>query len=79
VNILPEVLFRSNPLVINGFLLELFNNHPNDLRPVELIAGRPTSVIAQVIEQPKMPWGENKLDTVFDRLRFGLRDIPFMY
>jgi hypothetical protein len=76
MNILPEVLFRPNPLVINGFVLELLDYHPNDLGPVELVAGRSAGVIAQVVEKPEMPWGEHELDAVFGRLRFGLRDGP---
>jgi hypothetical protein len=31
-------------------------------------------VIAEIVEDLQMPWGKDELDTVFDRLRFGLRD-----
>jgi hypothetical protein len=79
VDILPKVVFRPNPLVIDGFMLELLDYHPNDLRPVELIASRPPGVIAQIVEEPKMPWSENELDAVFDRLHFSLRDGPLVY
>jgi len=28
-------------------------------------------VIAEIVEDPEVPWGKDELDTVFDRLRFG--------
>jgi hypothetical protein len=31
-------------------------------------------VIAEIVENPEVPWGEDELDTVFDRLCFGGSD-----
>jgi len=31
-------------------------------------------VIAEIIEDPEVPWGEDELDAVFNRLCLGLRD-----
>jgi hypothetical protein len=31
-------------------------------------------VIAEIVEDPEVPWGKDELDAVFDRLHFGLRD-----
>jgi hypothetical protein len=28
-------------------------------------------VIAKIVENPEVPWGKDKLDTVFDGLHFG--------
>jgi hypothetical protein len=31
-------------------------------------------VIAEIVENPEVPWGEDELDAVFNRLCLGLRD-----
>jgi hypothetical protein len=68
MNVFSKVVFRPNPLVIDRFVIKLLDDYPNDLRPVQLVPCRPPGVIAKVIEELEMPWGEDELDPIFDRL-----------
>jgi hypothetical protein len=74
VNIFSEILFGPDSSIIHVPIPQQLDQYPDDLRPVELITGRTPGVIAQVVEEPKVPWGKNELDAVFDRLCFGGRD-----
>jgi hypothetical protein len=73
MNVFSKVVFRPNPLVIDRFVIKLLDDYPNDLRPVQLVPCRPPGVIAQVIKELEMPWGEDELDPIFDRLSLHRR------
>src|SRR5687768_14064158 len=71
MNILPKIILGPDPLVLDFPTPQHFDQHPNNLGPVELVTRHPPGVIAQVVEDPEVPWGEDELDAVLDRLRFG--------
>jgi hypothetical protein len=79
MQILPKIILRPHPLVVNFSLPQQLDQHPNDLRAVEFVTSCSPGVVAQIVKDPEMPWGEDELDAVLDCLRFGLRDGFLMY
>jgi hypothetical protein len=71
VNVFPKIIFGPNPLIFHFPVSQQLDQYPDDLGPVELVTSHSPCVIAQVIKESKVPWGEDELDAVFDRLRFG--------
>jgi hypothetical protein len=71
MDIFPKIILGPDSLEIDFPIPEHLDQDPDDLRPVELVTRHPPSVIAQVVEGPEVPWGEDELDAVLDRLRFG--------
>jgi hypothetical protein len=70
VDILPEIVLRSDPLVFHFPISQHLDQDTHNLGSVELIPRHSSSVIAQVVEDPEVPWREDELDAIFDRLCF---------
>jgi hypothetical protein len=71
VNIFSEIILGPDSSIIDVPVPQQLDQYPGDLGPVKLITGRPSGVIAKIVENPEVPWGKDELDTVFDRLHFG--------
>ena len=71
MQILSKVILGANPLMIDFLVSQQFDQNSDDLRTVELVTSPPPGVITEIVENPEVPRGKDKLDTVFDRLRFG--------
>jgi hypothetical protein len=74
MQIFSKVILGANSLIIDFPVPQQLNQDPNDLRAVELVTGYSPGVIAEIVENPEVPWGKDELDAVFDRLRFGRSD-----
>src|ERR671915_523772 len=71
MDIFPKIILGPDSLEIDFPIPEHLDQDPDDLRPVELVTRHPPSVIAQVVEGPEVPWGEDELDAVLDCLSLG--------
>jgi hypothetical protein len=74
MDIFPKIILGPDPLVLHFPTAQDLNQDPDDFGSVELIPRRSSGVIAEIVEDPKVPWGEDKLNAVFNRLCLGLRD-----
>jgi hypothetical protein len=57
--------------MIDFLIPQQLDQDPNDFRTVELVTGRSSGVVAEIVENPEVSWGKDELDAVFDRLYFG--------
>jgi hypothetical protein len=50
MQILSKIILRPYPLVINFSLPQQLDQHPNDLRAVELVTSRSPGVVAKIVK-----------------------------
>jgi hypothetical protein len=70
MQILSKVILGADSLMIDFLFPQQLDQDSNDLRTVELVTSPSPGVITEIVENSKVPRGKDKLDTVFDRLRF---------
>ena len=64
LNMLSKIVFRSHALKLHLTLLKLLDEHPNDLRAIELVPRVSSDLVAEVIENLEMSGREDKLHAV---------------